>query len=299
MFSFDCERTLNTFFARDRDNESGNQFESSVHSVSTFADPSNVGRISSWRWQGIICWIKQGLNWWSKNIRWDLLTAVSMSFSNKPTFKDNHRFFLNLEENNLDFRCEMFTRWETWSELKNYKSTNSLHKIERKSWDITKAHFTNAGNARKDEFYEWFRGISRSRVESQWEVVSRFQSTSSDSKFSFSAEPRQLTQGIRLNHRKTFLVIVFSSFDPSQNHHQEIHQCRKPTSDWDRDLFRKRWRANWGHNSNADICKKTVDHEFIISGGYSAFYGWTAKTADIGTAIRQVLCTFLISLLED
>ena len=91
----------------------------------------------------------------------------------------------------------------------------------------------------------------------------------------------------------------FSSFDPSQNHHQEIHQCRKPTSDWDRDLFRKRWRANWGHNSNADICKKTVDHEFIISGGYSAFYGWTAKTADVGTAIRQVLCTFLISLLED
>ena len=57
---------------------------------------------------------------------------------------------------------------------------------------------------------------------------------------------------------------------------------------------------NGGHNSNADICKKAVDHEFIISGGYSAeFYGWTAMTASVGTAIRQVPCTFLISMLED
>ena len=48
------------------------------------------------------------------------------------------------------------------------------------------------------------------------------------------------------------------------------------------------------------FCKKAVDHEFIISGGYSAeFYGWTTKTANIGTAIRQVPYTFLILMLED
>ena len=44
------------------------------------------------------------------------------------------------------------------------------------------------------------------------------------------------------------------------------------------------------------FCKKAVDHEFNISGGYSAeFDGWTAKTADIGTAIRQIptLSSFL------
>ena len=39
--------------------------------------------------------------------------------------------------------------------------------------------------------------------------------------------------------------------------------------------------------SSADICEKAVAHDFIISGGYSVeFYGWTAKTANIGTAIR-------------
>ena len=32
---------------------------------------------------------------------------------------------------------------------------------------------------------------------------------------------------------------------------------------------------------------KAIDHEFIIAGRDSAgFYGWTAKTANIGTSIR-------------
>ena len=40
------------------------------------------------------------------------------------------------------------------------------------------------------------------------------------------------------------------------------------------------------HNSNADISKKAADHELLYSCGYSTeFYGWTAKTADIGTSI--------------
>ena len=64
-------------------------------------------------------------------------------------------------------------------------------KIERKSWDNTKAHVINAGNAWTDEFYEWFRWISRSGIESQWEIVLHSQSTSSDSKISFYAELRQ------------------------------------------------------------------------------------------------------------
>ena len=46
--------------------------------------------------------------------------------------------------------------------------------------------------------------------------------------------------------------------------------------------------------------KKAVDHKFIISGAFSAeFFGWTAKTADTGTAIRQNPYTFYIFMLED
>ena len=43
MFSFDSETTLNTLLARNRGNELGNQFESSVHSVFRFIVSSNVG----------------------------------------------------------------------------------------------------------------------------------------------------------------------------------------------------------------------------------------------------------------
>ena len=42
MFSFDNEPASNTFLARDRGNEQGVQFESSVHSFSRSDDPSNV-----------------------------------------------------------------------------------------------------------------------------------------------------------------------------------------------------------------------------------------------------------------
>ena len=59
-------------------------------------------------------------------------------------------------------------------------------------------------------------------------------------------------------------------------------------------------KSKIGAQFNADICEKAVDNEFIISGEYSAeFYGWTAKTANIGAAIRRVRHTFLISMLED
>ena len=39
--------------------------------------------------------------------------------------------------------------------------------------------------------------------------------------------------------------------------------------------------------SNADICKKVVHNEFFNTGGIAAeFHVWTAKTANIGNAIR-------------
>ena len=98
---------------------------------------------------------------------------------------------LNLDENKFDYKknylwrkkrseilkSEVCTKWKKWRELKNYESTTSLYK----NWE---SHETIA---RTDEFFEWFRRISRSGIESEWEIVLRSQSTSSDSKFSFSA----------------------------------------------------------------------------------------------------------------
>ena len=51
------------------------------------------------------------------------------------------------------------------------------------------------------------------------------------------------------------------------------------------------------HNSNADVCEKAVDHEFVNTGRYSAEpYGWTAKTAHIGAAIRQIPYSTIICI---
>ena len=78
----------------------------------------------------------------------------------------------------------------------------------------------------------------------------------------------------------------FSTFDSSQNHYQRIHHSTTPRATGSvpvhvgtgTPVARDEDRIK-GHNSNADICKKAVDHEFIIAGGYSAeFYGWTCNS---------------------
>ena len=54
------------------------------------------------------------------------------------------------------------------------------------------------------------------------------------------------------------------------------------------------------HNSNADICRKAVDNEFHNTDGISAeIYGWTAKTANIRVAIRQIPLFPIIFVLEN
>ena len=87
----------------------------------------------------------------------------------------------------------------------------------------------------------------------------------------------------------------FSTFDSPRDHPQGIHSCEthreqgsvpQATGGWD--LFHKRRQTIQRHNSNADICRKAVDYEFVNTSGISAeFYGWTAETAISGVAIRQ------------
>ena len=44
VFSYHSESSHNTSSERDRSNELGNRFESCVHSVFNFVDPTNVGK---------------------------------------------------------------------------------------------------------------------------------------------------------------------------------------------------------------------------------------------------------------
>ena len=112
-----------------------------------------------------------------------------------------------------------------------------------------------------------------------------------------------LTHGVRLDHKKmifwqTILCIWFVPKLSSRNSLRCDTRRDKicSTTDWHKDLCSKRWRANQGHNSNADVCKKKSTTSFIILGGHSAeFYGSPAKTA----AIRQTLRPTIIFMLEN
>ena len=103
-----------------------------------------------------------------------------------------------------------------------------------------------------------------------------------------------LLHGIRLDHRKTVFGNQFSTLDSSRNHFQGVLYSTTlgatgsvPVHIGAGDSGASGDDLTKGHNSSADSCEKAVDYEFIISCGCSAeFYGWTAKTANTGTAFR-------------
>ena len=119
----------------------------------------------------------------------------------------------------------------------------------------------------------------------------------------------RLTHGINLDYRKIWMIpsrdkrlpldtwntsglqdnvfgSQFSTFDSARYCHQGIHSCA-PQSE--RGSVPHAARTETPFIREADICKKAVDCEFCNTGEMSAeFYGWTAKTAQMGTAIRQI-----------
>ena len=107
----------------------------------------------------------------------------------------------------------------------------------------------------------------------------------------------RLTQGINLEYRTTFFEInvlrlilpeiILKEFNLTTCEETE-KQSLKPGG---------RRQTKSRHNSNADISDKTVDYEFYNVGGITAeFNGWTAKTANIGAAIRQISYSTIILL---
>ena len=73
----------------------------------------------------------------------------------------------------------------------------------------------------------------------------------------------------------------------SELRNSSLHDSKCYSAGKCRATCRVRWRTNWKHNSNADDCKKAVNHEIFLTGGNSTeFYGCTGKTADIGASVR-------------
>ena len=87
----------------------------------------------------------------------------------------------------------------------------------------------------------------------------------------------------------------FSTRGSSRNPSQGIHHAEtlRETASVPRAIgtgtsFARDDEKKQRHNSNADVCKKAVDYDFVNTCGDSAEpHGCTAKTANIGAAIRQ------------
>ena len=48
----------------------------------------------------------------------------------------------------------------------------------------------------------------------------------------------------------------------------KCHRCN-PSAGKYRETCRGRWRTIWEHNTNADVCRKAVNHEFFLTSGNS------------------------------
>ena len=89
------------------------------------------------------------------------------------------------------------------------RNVHEMGEIKRaqEPWD-----FSVAGNARSDEFYEWFRRISRSGIKLQWDCLT-FPVNLQWFQVLFpcwaATNACLLTHGIHLDYKKTFLVINF------------------------------------------------------------------------------------------
>ena len=112
-----------------------------------------------------------------------------------------------------------------------------------------------------------------------------------------------LTHGINLDYRKTFFGNQFSAFDSPRDHPQRIQSDDEqrnreavPGAGRTKTIHTSEERLNHGtHYSSADICNKDVDYEFYNASGITEeVHGRTAKTANIGTAIRQIPCSTII-----
>ena len=204
MFSCHNESSQNTFSERDRRNEPGNRC---VHSVFRLADRANVGKslldgnkdhlLNQARSELVKQEHEEG------SLNSCINELQQQTYAQRLELEDAHHGFFESRREHFGLQEELSMKGKVLrkTQIRNVHEMGKMKRItsrqilctriERKSWHYTEAHFTIAINERTDEFYECVRGISRSGIESQWEIVLRSQSTSRVSKFSFYAWPRQ------------------------------------------------------------------------------------------------------------
>ena len=220
----------------------------------------------------ITCLLKQDPNRWSRSNKWNLLTNVLVSFSNKLVlydwkWRDAHHGYVESRQKQVrlreelamkeksyrDTQIEVCMRWETWRELKN-------HEVD----EFSLQKFRECHETGKDELFEWLWRIPRSRVEFLWKMCTLSQSTSKKSKSAIYAELRQTFATWNMESTcttgKHFCTSTFDARVIANTSSGKSSTCDTKCDRWGsrahkhRSTCCKRWRTNWKHNPNADVC---------------------------------------------
>ena len=147
----------------------------------------------------IICSGKQDLNWWSRNIiKWDLLTPVSMSFSNKLLLNDwnwrtLNKGILSPDENKFVYKKSWSWNWKHFETLRleestkwrieDCESTNSLYK----NWGKVMKPYSSSHRRYMIYKREWLAWV----IQENFKIQNRFAVEKILTKSSICAKPRQ------------------------------------------------------------------------------------------------------------
>ena len=250
MFSFDSEPTLNTFLARNRGNEPGDQFESSVHSVLRFDDPSNVGRsLHECNKDHLLNQARSELVKQEHQVR-SLYSCINelqqQTYAQRKELQDAHHGCVEFrrEQSRLQEELVMKERALRDTQIRRFHEMGEMKKAQEQRVDefsfqkLRESHDTiQRLTSQMQEMQEQMNSMNDSGEIQEVESNHSGRLSHVPSQPAGNPSPRSM-----LSCDKTLAIgswnlsgpqeHVFgnhvSTFDSSQNHHQGIHHCTTP-----------------------------------------------------------------------
>ena len=201
----------------------------------------------------ITCLLKQDPNWWSRNTKWNLLTSVLVSFSNKLMLNDwNWRTpitdTLNLDDTKCDYKKNQLWKKKLFEILK-IRSMHEMEEMKRAQelrvdeisqckilQKIMRQYKNPLRSCRKFKdrwilrmIQENFKKWSRITVEFFHTFPVNLQGFQVHALCLAATNACHLTHGIDLDHRDVF-ANPRPTLESSQTHHRGSHQFATPSA---------------------------------------------------------------------
>ena len=258
--------------------------------------------------------VQSGKTWRSKSFMSNLSRSASVNYYNKRKSKGWHyrthnTDLLSPDENKFDYKKNCLWR-KSSPKYSNPKDARNGSSRTMNRWSLCK----NAENITR-QFSSSFSKCSKLQeqmnslndsgdfqdVESFYSGTLSHVSSFNDCEFSRFAQPRQKIAAWHMESiwisgtrfwKFNFLRLIRTAIILKEIQSDDVHRNREAGPEAGRTkIVHTKWRRTKSrHISNGDICDKAVGCEFYYTGGITTeLRGRTAKIANIGIAIRQIL----------